>query len=191
MPHKNICDFAGNDRDGNLHNKSSHAPVKTANKFSLYYRIPTCITCQVTLSVRLRLFFYYIFKEPLAFSASHAVVVGAFAPRFGLPSVRSSVLPSGATRHPFHKVHSGVLEFGSDHSKAEEENPKVVPRAFGVVRPLGFGAGALGVEGFGGNCKAKLNVGLDLSGVGRSVEKAELNRSRSPNVVEVDGAVAS
>ena len=41
-------------------------------------------------------------------------------------------------------MHSGVLEFGSDHSKAEEENPKVVPRAFGVVRPLGFGARALG-----------------------------------------------
>ena len=115
---------------------------------------------------------------------------GAFAPRSGLPSVRSAVLPSGATRHPFHEVHSGVLEFGSDHSKAEEENPKVVPRAFGVVRPLGFGARALGVEGFGGNRKAKLNVGFDLSGVGRSVEKAELNRSRSPNVVEVDGAVA-
>jgi hypothetical protein len=126
MPHKNICDFAGNDRDGNLHNKSSHARSKTANKFQLYYRIQTCITCQVTLSVRLRLFSYYIFKEPLAFSASHAVDVGAFAPRSGLPSVRSAVLPSGATRHPFHEVHSGVLEFGSDHSKAEEENPKVV-----------------------------------------------------------------
>ena len=88
-------------------------------------------------------------------------------------------------------MHSGVLEFGSDHSKAEEENPKVVPRAFGVVRPLGFGARALGVEGFGGDRKAKLNVGFDLSGVGRAVEKAELNRSGSPNVVEVDGAVAS
>ena len=66
MPHKNICDFAGNDRDGNLHNKSSHARSKTANKFQLYCRIPTCITCQVTLSVGLRLFSYYIFKEPLA-----------------------------------------------------------------------------------------------------------------------------
>ena len=84
MPHKNICDFAGNDRDGNLHNKSSHAPVKTANKFSLYYRIPTCITCQVTLSVRLRLFFYYIFKQPLAFITKHAVVVGGFRPPFRL-----------------------------------------------------------------------------------------------------------
>ena len=88
-------------------------------------------------------------------------------------------------------MHSGVLEFGSDHSKAEEENPKVVPRAFGVVRPLGFGARALGVEGFGGNRKAKLNVGFDLARVRCAVEKAELNRSGSPNVVEVDGAVAS
>ena len=99
-------------------------------------------------------------------------------------------LPSGATRHPFHEVHSGVLEFGSVHSKAEEENPKVVLGACLVVRPLGFGAGALGVEGFGGDRKAKLNVGFDLARVGSSVEKAELNRSRSPNVVEVDGAVA-
>ena len=33
-------------------------------------------------------------------------------------------------------------------------------------------------------------MGFDLARVGRSVEKAELNRSRSPNVVEVDGAVA-
>ena len=90
MPHKNICDFAGNDRDGNLHNKSSHAPVKTANKFSLYYRIPTCITCQVTLSVRLRLF-------SIIFSNSHLLLLqntlwlwGAFAPR---PAYRPSGLP--------------------------------------------------------------------------------------------------
>jgi hypothetical protein len=82
-------------------------------------------------------------------------------------------------------VHSGVLEFGSDHSKTEEEKTKVVPRAFGVVRPLGFGACAFGVEGFGGNRKAKKNVGFDLACVGRAVEKAELDRSRSPNVVEV------
>ena len=42
MPHKNICDFAGNDRDGNLHNKSSHAPVKTANKVLLYFQRTAC-----------------------------------------------------------------------------------------------------------------------------------------------------
>ena len=29
---KNNCDFAGFDLNGNLHNKSSHAPVKTAKK---------------------------------------------------------------------------------------------------------------------------------------------------------------
>ena len=94
MPHKNICDFAGDNRDGNLQYKSSHAHGKTANKFSLYCRIPTCITCQVTLSVRLRLFSYYIFKEPLAFSASHAVVVGGFRPPYWLtvlPVCRSSM----------------------------------------------------------------------------------------------------
>ena len=87
-------------------------------------------------------------------------------------------------------MHSGVLEFGAVHSKAEEENPKVVLGACLVVRPLGFGACALGVEGFCGNRKAKLNVGFDLSGVSRSVEKAELNRAGPPHVVEVDGAVS-
>ena len=42
MPHKNICDFAGNDRDGNLHNKSSHARSKTANKVLLYFQRTAC-----------------------------------------------------------------------------------------------------------------------------------------------------
>ena len=98
MPHKNTCDFAGNDRDGNLQYKSSHAHGKTANKFSLYCRSQTCITCQVTLSARLQLFSYYIFKEPLAFSASHAVVEGGFR-----PPVRLTVLPvcrSSKRRYP-------------------------------------------------------------------------------------------
>ena len=80
MPHKNICDFAGNDRDGNLHNKSSHAPVKTANKFQLYYRIPTCITCQVTLSVGLRLFSIMFSKNRLLFLQATLWVWGALPP---------------------------------------------------------------------------------------------------------------
>ena len=88
-------------------------------------------------------------------------------------------------------MHPAVFEFRPDEPDPQKENPKVVLGACLVVRPLGFCACALGVEGFGGNRKAKLNVGFDLSGVGRSVEKAELNRSGSPNVVEVDGAVAS
>ena len=47
--HKNICDFAGDDRDGYLHNKSSHAHGKTANNFSLYFYIFPCITSQAML----------------------------------------------------------------------------------------------------------------------------------------------
>ena len=73
--------------------------------------------------------------------------------------------------------------------KAEEENPKVVLGACLVIRPFSFGAGTLGIESFCGNRKAKVDVGLDLASVRCAVEKAELNRSRSPNIVKVDGAV--
>ena len=87
-------------------------------------------------------------------------------------------------------MHPAVFEFGSDKTEAEEENPHVVGGARLVVRPLVFRAGALGVQCFGGDCEAELNVGFDLSGVGRSVEKPELDRSRPPHVVEVNRAVA-
>ena len=87
-------------------------------------------------------------------------------------------------------MHPAVFEFRPDEPDPQKENPKVVLGACLVVRPLGFGACAFGIEGFGGNRKAKKNVGFDLACVGRSVEKAELNRSGAPNVVEVDGAVA-
>ena len=116
--------------------------------------------------------------------------MGGLRPPSGLPAFRSAVFPSGRTRHSLHQVHAGVFEFLSDHPKAQEENPQVVPGAFLVVGPLGFGACALGVEGFCGDRKAKLNVRLDLARVGGSVEKAELNRSGPPNVVQVDRAVA-
>ena len=53
MPHKNICDFAGDNRDGNLQYKSSHAHGKTANKFSLYCQSTSCITSQAMLLAKL------------------------------------------------------------------------------------------------------------------------------------------
>ena len=67
MPHKKICDFAGNDRDGNLHNKSSHARSKIANKVLLYFQRTACFL-----------------RKPRCSCG------GAFAPRSGLPSFRSS-----------------------------------------------------------------------------------------------------
>ena len=99
---KNNCDFAGFDLNGDLHNKSSHAPVKTAiNKSShapvktaiiilLSFRFPTCITSQVKLYGNLGNYSCFIFKEPLASFARHAACCG---PGFPGPQFRFTVLP--------------------------------------------------------------------------------------------------
>lgn len=138
------------------------------------------------------IYFQTIFKEPLAIDASHADSGGPVSrpPRFVLPAFRSAVLPGGGTGHPLHEVHPGVLEFRTDEAEAEEENPEVVLGACRVVRALVFGGGAGRGLGFRRNREAKLNVGLDLSGVGRAVEKPEFDRARPPHIVEVDVAVA-
>lgn len=151
-------------------------PMKISAILPEMTAMETCITSQVMLTEKpqINLLFFQ----------------GGFRPRSGLPSFRSAVLPCGAARHPLHQMHPGVLEFGSVHSEAEKENPEVVPGACLVVSPLDFGARALGVEGFGGNRKAKLNVSFDLARMGCVVEKTELNRSGSPHIVEVDGAVS-
>ena len=44
---KNNCDFAGFDLNGDLHNKSSHAPVKTAIIIQLYFKTTACIFCKL------------------------------------------------------------------------------------------------------------------------------------------------
>ena len=44
---KNNCDFAGFDLNGDLHNKSSHAPVKTAIIIQLYFKTTACISCKL------------------------------------------------------------------------------------------------------------------------------------------------
>ena len=87
-------------------------------------------------------------------------------------------------------MHPGVLELRPDEPEAEEENPQVVFGACRVVGALVFGGGAGRGLGFRRDCEAKLNVRLDLSGVGRAVEKPEFNRAKPPHVVEVDVAVA-
>ena len=139
-----------------------------------------------------RLYFQLFFKEPLAIDASHAVTGGPGfpTPRSVLPAFRSAVLPGGTSRHPLHQVHPGVLELRPDEPEAEEEDPEVVLGACRVVRPLVFGGGAGRGLGFRRNREAKLNVRLDLTGVGRAVEKPEFNRAHPPHVVEVDVAVA-
>ena len=103
---------------------------------------------------------------------------------------RSAFFPSLAPRHPFQKVHPRVVEFSTDEPEAKEENSHVVGCTFGVVGTLAFGARTFCGQGFSGDCQAKLDVCFNLTSVGRAVEKAEFNCSRSPNVVEVDCAVA-
>ena len=115
---------------------------------------------------------------------------GSRPPRSVLAAFRSAVLPGGGTGHPLHQVHPGVLELRPDEPEAEEEDPEVVLGACRVVRPLVFGGGAGRGLGFRRDCEAKLNVRLDLTGVGRAVEKPELDRAHPPHVVEVDVAVA-
>lgn len=76
-------------------------------------------------------------------------------------------------------MHPGVLEFRPDEPEAEEENPEVVFGACRVVGALVFGGGAGRGLGFRRNREAKLNVRLDLSGVGRAIEGPDLDRSGS------------
>ena len=73
MPHKNICDFAGNDRDGNLHNKSSHARSKTANKVLLYFQRTACFL-----------------RKPRCGSGGLSPPVPAYRP-FGLPFFQAAL----------------------------------------------------------------------------------------------------
>ena len=115
---------------------------------------------------------------------------GSRPPRSVLPVFRSAVLPCRTSRHPLHQVHPGVLELRPDEPEAEEENSEVVFGARRVVRPLDFGRGAGRGLGFCRDGETKLNVGFDLTGMGRSVEEAELDRPHPPHVVEVDVAVA-
>ena len=87
---KNNCDFAGFDLNGDLNNKSSHAPVKTAVIILLSFRFPTCITSQVKLYGNLGIYSCFIFKEPFASFARHAACCG---PGFPGPQFRFTVLP--------------------------------------------------------------------------------------------------
>ena len=100
------------------------------------------------------------------------------------------MFPRRRPRHPFHEVHPDVFELRSDQTEAEEKDPEVVLGAGRIVRPLVFRARAGRTKRLGRDREAKNDVRLDLAGVGRAVEKAELDRAHAPDVVEVDRAVA-
>ena len=151
----------------------------------------TCYPSQVVLSQNREIYSNFIVKQRLACPASHAHGRAGFRPPACVPFLlRSAVLPSGASRHPFQKVHPHVFELVADHPEAQEEHPRVVLGACLVVRALVFRARR--ARGFGErrNPEAKGDVRLDLAGVRRAVEKAELHRAGAPHVVEVDRAVA-
>ena len=57
-----------------------------------------------------------------------------------LPSFRSAVLPCGVPGQVLEEVHADILEFRTDQSEAEEENPHVVLRALGAEGTLVFRA---------------------------------------------------
>ena len=148
---KNNCDFAGFDLNGDLHNKSSHAPVKTAIIIQLYFQRTACIFCKLC----------YLFIGP-----------GFPGPCFALPSFRSAVLPCRVPRQVLEEVHADVFKFRTDQSEAEEENPHVVLRAFGAEGTLVFRARALCVFGEGGDGEAEDNVTFDLSGMGSPIKRS-------------------
>ena len=73
-----------------------------------------------------------------------------------LPSFRSAVLPCGVPGQVLEEVHADILEFRTDQSEAEEENPHVVLRALGAEGTLVFRARTLRILGEGGDGEAGL-----------------------------------
>ena len=106
-----------------------------------------------------------------------------------LPSFRSAVLPCGVPGQVLEEVHADILEFRTDQSEAEEENPHVVLRALGAEGTLVFRARTLRILGEGGDGEAEDDVAFDLPGVGCTVEGTNLDRSGPPYVVQVDRMV--
>ena len=100
---KNNCDFAGFDLNGDLHNKSSHAPVKNAIIILLSFRFPTCITSQVVLSGKSwKLFLFYFQRTACIICKPRCLLRTGFprsaVPLIDLPVCRASMrcFPAGA-----------------------------------------------------------------------------------------------
>ena len=107
-----------------------------------------------------------------------------------LPPFRSAVFPCRTSRQVLQQVHPHVFVFSSDEAQPEGEHPHVVFCARLVVGALVFRGGALGVPGEGGDGEAEEDVHFYLARVGRAVEGANLDRTHSPYIVEVDRPVA-
>ena len=99
------------------------------------------------------------------------------------------MLPCRVPGQVLEEVHADILEFRTDQSEAEEENPHVVLRAFGAEGTLVFRARTLRVLGEGGDGEAEDDVAFDLPGMGCPIKRAYLDRPGPPYVVQVDRMV--
>ena len=84
---KNNCDFAGFDLNGDLHNKSSHAPVKTAMIILLSFRFPTCITSQVKLCGNLGNYSCFYFQRTACIICKACCLLRTGFPRSAVPLI--------------------------------------------------------------------------------------------------------
>ena len=84
---KNNCDFAGFDLNGDLHNKSSHAPVKTAIIIQLSFRFPTCITSQVKLCGNLGNYSCFYFQRTACIICKPCCRLRTGFPRSAVPLI--------------------------------------------------------------------------------------------------------
>ena len=83
-----------------------------------------------------------------------------------------SVLPSRRAGHPLEEVLARGLEHLADPTEAEEENPKVVPRALLVVGAGLSRARRLRVHRLVDNREGEEDVRANLARVGRRLEIA-------------------
>ncbi len=102
---------------------------------------------------------------------------------------RSAASERRISRQRGQEVLARRLEFGPDESQVEQEDAEVVAGASGIEAALAAGGGA-SVERLGGHGQNQLDVGLDLAGVERGFEPAELDRAPVPDVVQVHPVVA-
>jgi hypothetical protein len=86
-------------------------------------------------------------------------------------------------------VEARGLELVADQPEAQEPASEIVLGAGGAEFAFLAGGGS-GGQGLGGDGQAELDVGLDLPGVERGFEVAELDRAPVPDVVQVDPVVA-
>ena len=88
-------------------------------------------------------------------------------------------------------MHPDVFELVTVQPQAaDQENPHIVFRAPGVVFPAIPAGGAFRGQGLRRDCQAKDNVCFDLACVGAAVGGADLDRTGSPDVIQVQIAVS-